>query len=496
MEEIDKIDLTKFEQYKQERVSEFKKAFSGLIAANKDAYLKLMDKEARSGRQRKYRKTDIVRIVENGSAVERAELSEHFFKTSSLYKKIIIHYATFLTYSWVLVPHMKTLKSKLVEKSNAKVYYEAADFCSTFQIERKCGLFAKDIFVKGAYYGLLHDNGGNIVIQDLPFEYCRSRFKNQQDIDIVEFNVKFFDSIKDETLRKEILKTYPKLIQKAYYAYKNRGKEFWIFLPAEIGIYFCYFDERPFFLDLLPLLDDLDDYKEIDKQRNLQALERIFVQKVLNHQGVLMFEPEEAEIMHDGVCGMLADSPDIDVVTTYCDVQLLGASSKDDDRTEIQDMQQLVYESAGISKELFSATTAAGLEYAANNNLSMMMVLGQQFAHFYTALLNYKFSNKKIKFELLILPLSYYNSDSYTSKAKELATLGYSFFTPILSTGLNQNNLADLKELENELLNLDEILKPLQTSYTQSGKNPIEETAPVETVIEDTIKEPVEEGGE
>jgi hypothetical protein len=66
--------------------------------------------------------------------------------------------------------------------------------------------------VKGGYYGLLHDNGDNVVIQDLPFDYCRSRFKNAQDIDIVEFNMKFFDTIRDEQLRKEILNTYPKIV--------------------------------------------------------------------------------------------------------------------------------------------------------------------------------------------------------------------------------------------------------------------------------------------
>jgi hypothetical protein len=67
---------------------------------------------------------------------------------------------------------------------------------------------------------------------------------------------------------------------------------------------------------------------------------------------------------------------------------------------------------------------------------------------------------------MLILPLSYYNSADYTSRAKELAAFGYSFLTPILSTGLNQTNLANLKMLENDLLELDEILKPLQSSYT------------------------------
>ena len=237
-----------------------------------------------------------------------------------------------------------------------------------------------------------------------------------------------------------------------------------------MGIYFCYFEEKPFFLDLIPLLDDLEDYKEIDKKRNLQSLKRILVQKVGVDGQKLIFEPEEAEEMHEGVLEMLQDNPDVDVVTTYNDIDLLDLSSDDDEKTEIDSVQDLIYEAAGISKELFCATTDAGLQYSLNNDLAMMMILGQRFAHFFSVILNYKFGNKKIKFKLLILPISYYNSETYTSKAKDLAAFGYSFLTPILSTGIDQTNLADLKDLENELLNLDEVLKPLQSAYTQSGK--------------------------
>jgi hypothetical protein len=100
----------------------------------------------------------------------------------------------------------------------------------------------------------------------------------------------------------------------------------------------------------------------------------------------------------------------------------------------------------------------------------MIMILGQRFAHFFTVLLNYKFENKKVRFRLVILPLSYYNSDDYTSHAKELAAFGYPFLTPVASTGLDQTNLVALKALENGPLNLDEVLKPLQSAYTQSGK--------------------------
>lgn len=458
------------ELLKENRITSFKKAMKDMIATSKSAYSR-SDSKSLKERRCSYSKQEIKDIVNHGTAIEQAALSKYFFDTSGLYKRIILHYATFLSYSWILVPHLNNKKDKITDKKNASAYYDASEFCSSFQIERKCAIFAKEILVKGAYYGLIHDTGDYVAIQDLPFNYCRSRYKNQQDVDIVEFNMKFFDEqIRDDALRKEILSTYPKVVQKGYYEYKHKKKNCWIFLPAEMGIYFCYFEEKPFFLDLLPLLDDLEDYKEIDKKRNLQSLKRILVQKVGVDGQKLIFEPEEAEEMHEGVLEMLQDNPDVDVVTTYNDIDLLDLSSDDDEKTEIDSVQDLIYEAAGISKELFCATTDAGLQYSLNNDLAMMMILGQRFAHFFSVILNYRFGNKKIKFKLLILPISYYNSETYTSKAKDLAAFGYSFLTPILSTGIDQTNLADLKDLENELLNLDEVLKPLQSAYTQSGK--------------------------
>lgn len=462
-------EKTQEEILKEQRISTFKKAIKDMIATSKSAYVRTDSKSIKE-RKCNYTKQEIQNIVNYGTPVEQAALSTYFFYTSGLYKRIILHYATFLSYSWILVPHLNNKKDKITDKKNANAYYDASEFCSSFQIERKCAVFAKEILVKGAYYGLIHDTGDYVAIQDLPFDYCRSRYKNQQDVDIVEFNMKFFDTIRDEELRKEILSTYPKVVQKGYYEYKHKKKNNWIFLPAEIGIYFCYFEEKPFFLDLLPLLDDLEDYKDIDKKRNLLSLKRIITQKIGMDADKLFFEPEEAEEMHEGVLEMLQNNPDVDVITTYNDISLLDLSGDDDEKTEVDSVQDLIYEAAGVSKELFCATTDAGLQYSLNNDLAMMMILGQRFAHFFSVILNYKFGNKKIKFKLLILPISYYNSADYTSRAKDLAAFGYSFLTPILSTGIDQTNLADLKDLENELLNLDEVLKPLQSAYTQSGK--------------------------
>lgn len=441
-----------------------------MVATSRTAYKTLRGREEKTF-HKKYNRVQINSIVSSGTAAQKAELSEYFFLTNGLYKRIILHYATFLTYSWVLVPHIINKKSQITETKIANAYRNASDFATNFQIERKSALFAKDVLVKGGYYGLIIDDGTDIVIQDLPFKYCRSRFKNHQDIDLIEFSMKFFDDIREDSIREQILRNYPKIFQKAYKSYtKDKANKEWFLIPAEMGIYFNFFEETPFFLDLIPLLADLDDYKEMDKKRNLLALRKILVQKIGRDGLKLVFEPEEAEEMHEGAINMLPNNPDIDVITTYNDISLLDLSSDDDEKTEIQDVQNLIYESAGVSKELFSSTTSAGNEYSINNDLSMMMILGYKFARFYSVLLNYKFANNKVKFKLIILPVSAHNSKDYTSRAKELAAFGYVFSTPIVSTGLDQVDLEDMKILENDLLNLDEILKPLQSAYTQSGK--------------------------
>ena len=459
------------EMLRAQRIATFKTEIEHMIAKSKDALVKSNAREPATNRFRlDYSKEEIHRIVTEGTSVEKALLSDYFFKVSGLYKRIILHYATFLTYSWLLVPHVRKYTDKLSEKKNKKVYFDAAEFCSVFGIEKKCALFAKDVLVYGGYYGLIHDSGTNIAIQNLPFEFCRSRFKNSQDIDVVEFDMSFFDTIRDEQLRAQILKTYPKVVQKGYRTFKNGGER-WLFLPPELGIYFTLFDETPFFLDLIPLIDDLEDYKALDKERKQLSLKRIVTQEMPHHEMELLFEPEEAADMHAGVVDMLANNPDADVITSFGKVGLLDLSgNQNDDTSDVQESQDLIYDSAGVSKELFSATTDAGLQFSLNNDLAMMMVLGDSFAHFFTALLNNKFGNRKLSFKLLVLPISYYNSYEYTSKAKDLAAFGYSFLTPILSTGIDQTDLSDLKELENDVLDLDEYLKPLQSAYTQSGK--------------------------
>ena len=248
-------------------LSEFSRQMNDLIAASDTAYIKSNNRDVinnRSLERTEYTEEEVKDIIKNGTTAEKKALSIYFFKHNSMYKRIILHYASFLTYQYILVPHTP-IEDGLSDPKIILNYDDAVDFLYNFQVESKCSYFTYKILVEGGYYGLIKEVNKMPVLMDLPLEYCRSRFKNNQDIDVVEFDLSFFESIRDEGLRKQVLATYPKYIQKEYRKYlKNKTKYRWMFLNPLDGVHFSFYEEYPFFLDIIPLLLGYDDLSDIN----------------------------------------------------------------------------------------------------------------------------------------------------------------------------------------------------------------------------------------
>ena len=97
------------------------------------------------------------------------------------------------------------------------------------------------------------------------------------------------------------------------------------------------------------------------------------------------------------------------------------------------------------------------------------MILANRYSHFITYIINFLFANSNISFKYSILPVSWYNVSQYITDTLKLAQSGYSFLLPAIAAGLTQKDLVNIKNLENNVLKLDEILIPLSSSYTQSS---------------------------
>jgi hypothetical protein len=158
-------------------------------------------------------------------------------------------------------------------------------------IKKICADIARDVIVKGAYYAFINETPNGIVLQDLPINYCRSRYSVGH-TPVVEFNMAFFDEkFPDEQYRRKVLRLFPEDFARGYNLYRQ-GK-----LPCEGGVSSMLFgrcgwyplevgsvvkfsmteDDSPLFVNTCPAILDLDAAQELDRRKQMQKLLKIIV---------------------------------------------------------------------------------------------------------------------------------------------------------------------------------------------------------------------------
>jgi hypothetical protein len=279
----------------------FAKAKERMIATNDNAYGTNRGSYW-SHRQtlRDYSSDEVHEIINHGSSSMQQQLSRSYFNKGGYYTQVILHYATLLMYTGLLIPNPgpgKNLSTTHIQKK----YYSALDYVERMQLPTFLTNCAVRALTDGAYYGLVTELEKSVFTTiDLPAEYCRSNFKDAMGNDVIEFNLAYFNSIVDAEARKGALAAYPKIISKAYKDW-NAGKRntSWFIVPSDIAICFPLLSGRPPFLSVIPATIDYDESVLTEKERDLEEIRKIIVQKIPHlSDGRLLFEPDEALEIH------------------------------------------------------------------------------------------------------------------------------------------------------------------------------------------------------
>ena len=456
---------------KERDIAVFKKAMSDMVAKSGKLWKESLGQW--HPRIKEYSKEEVKKIINGNNLNEQLKLSRSFYYKDGFYKRILIYYATLLKYVGILIPN-PSLGTQLSTPYVAKRYNNALNYLDKFELPTLLAQISLKVLIDGCYYGILKEvSRTDFVLLDLPAEYCRSNFKDLHGNDVIEFNVNYFTSIIDSKVKKQALRVYPKVITSHYEKYSNGVvKSPWVKIPTDLGFCFPFFDDgRPLFLDVIPATIDYDEAVEVNKERDLEEIRKVLIQKIPHLQdGTLLFEPDEALEMHIGAVDMMRGNRNISVLTTYADVDAVVSKAGSEATTNsLEKSLQNIYSKASVSSQLFSATGSQALSTSITNDLSLMMTLANKYSHFLTYIINSLFANSNIDFKFLILPVSWYNASEYISDTLKLAQSGYSFLLPAIASGVSQKDLVNLKELENTALNLPQKLIPLESSYNQSS---------------------------
>lgn len=424
---------------------------------------------------------DIVDIIQNGDPQSLRELSRYYYRTNGIYRNNIDLLAALLKYDTITTP-IFDINKKVNQKSIMDTFYRACSFVEELNVPINFCRISHEMLITGIYHGILRSEGNKYTIQDLPITFCRSRYKDFNNLDILEFNLQYFEKITDDNERNAALLTFPIIVQQAYKKWeKKKTLDPWIEIPAEHGgICFGYGDRTPMLIAAIPSLYKMEEAVDREGRRDENELYKLLIQKMpIDNKGELVFELEEVADIHESVADMLQGRETIDVLTTFGDTSLESlqdstAASQSSDR--INKYKNSAFDALGRSAILFNADGSNSLAYSIQRDEALMISLANIFANWIRFQINHKFARPNLTFDFTILPTTIFNQEKIQKQYFQGAQYGYSKMYAGVALGIKQTNQLSLMTFENEYLKMHEKMIPLQSSYTTSGTEVAGET--------------------
>ena len=414
------------------------------------------------------------------------EVSNHFYRINGIYRRICDYTATMYRYDWYVSPEIIGMDEKDLDESKVvKEFIKLLNFLDNSHIKKVCGDIALQVIKNGAFYGYCVKTPKRFYIQELPCKYCRTRYFIGES-PAVEFNMRFFDDMfADTAYRMKILKLFPEDFQIGYRLYKqNRLKPdypgdnsgAWYLLDPECAFKFCFHnDDFPLFINAIPAILDLDAAQDLDRRKQLQQLLKIIVQKLpLDKNNDLVFDVEEARDIHNNAVEMLSRAIGVDVLTTFADVESIALNDKNTTTTQddLEKMERTVYNSFGVSKNIFNTDGNLSLEKSILSDEAMIRDLLIQFEYFFDAITQKtKVTSKKYKFKFYMLETTQYNYKEMSKLYKEHVQLGFGKILPQIALGHSQSSILNNIFFENKNLHLQELMIPPLMSSTMSSQD-------------------------
>lgn len=352
-------------------------------------------------------------------------------------------------------------------------------------IKKICGDIALQVVKNGCYYGYIVPSEKNLILQELPVRYCRTRY-SVNNTPVVEFDMRFFDTFRDMNYRLKVLKLFPEEFAKGYVLYKQ-GKlaledavgcqhtGSWYVLEPENCVKFNINNsDIPIFVNSIPTIMDLDAAQDLDRKKQMQKLLKILVQKLpMDKNGDLIFDVDEARDIHNNAVQMLQRAIGVDVLTTFTDVDSIDMSDKNTTTTtdDLAKVERSVYNSLGISQNLFNTDGNMALEKSVLNDESTIRSLILQFNIFFNRIIEKKSSNKKYNFRFYLLETTQNNYQTLSKMYKEQAQMGQSKLLSQIALGHSQSFILNAAHFENEILHLSEIMIPPLMSSTMGSED-------------------------
>lgn len=428
------------------------------------------------------KKSVIYEALASNDLEELRNISNFYYNVNGIYHKVTNYLAYLYRYDWYVVPELHKEVSQIKEVDIMKHYSRILGFLDGSNIKKLCGEIGLEVIINGAYYGYIVPNSKGLSVQQLPVEYCRSRF-SKGGMPVVEFNMKYFDKFSDTAYRMKILKMFPEEFLKGYDLYR-RGRlprdmgdplgQWYVLDPNSAFKFNFNGSDIPALITAVPSLIDLDQAQDLDRRKQMQKLLKVIVQKLpLDKNGDLIFDVDEARDIHNNAVKMLKHTINTDVLTTFTDVSSVDLSDKTATAAtdDLARVERAVFNSMGISQNLFNTDGNLSLQKSILNDEASVRNLLLQFQLFFDKVVDALNLVKSYDFKFYMLETTQYNYQDLAKLYKEQTQIGFSKMLPQIALGHSQSFILNTAIFENEILHLSEVMIPPLMSSTLRGED-------------------------
>ena len=365
------------------------------------------------------------------------------------------------------------------KKANTKTinnnYRKVLNLLSSMNIKTQFPKVLTVCLREDVFYGTLWVTNDSVTIQQLPSDYC-SISTIEGNVPNVTFDFSYFDS------NSALLEYYPAEFQTKYRQYQASRMTRWIELdsPTSFAIK-CNSDildyALPPFAGLLRELYDIEDYKQMKETKTaLENYAMLTMKLPMEKDGTWGIDLPKAKEFWRNLDSVLPD--EVGSVLSPMDIDKISfEKSNTGDTDTVSEAEQHMFSAAGVSSLLFNNEKASSnallLSIKADQAITYGIVKNIQDA--INRFLQAQSYGKN--FKVNFLNISQYNAkeagDAYLKAASYgMPTISYY----CASQGLGQAELDSMSFLETEVLGLQDMFRPLQSS-SQISSDDLDSTA-------------------
>lgn len=402
---------------------------------------------------------------------------------SPQYQQIVNYFSSIAKFMPIVVPNVDRFSNAKGEISDVdkirKEYLKVISHIEKLNIPHEFQRITAIATRDDVFYGYIHETKDSFYIQQLDSDYCRIS-SISDGVYNFQFNFEYFDKNKSiKGISDELVKTYPMEFQEKYNLYQRdkRGYQ-WQELSEDTTICIKFLEELPFafppYSSLFNDLADLSQYKELTKTKTkVDNYKFIGMEIPLGKENgkednflvstttALTFYNLLLNNLPEGIGAFLSATP-------FKDINFGSGAMTDKD--QVDRAENNVFTSSGISPINFGkgANNSSTVKFSNLGDSARLFKVYRQLERW----LNRKFKKEyNGRFVVELLDVTIFTLQDTIDQYLKLAQYGVPVKLQLASLmGVNQSKERGLTFLEDNILDLSNEWKPLQSTHTQSGE--------------------------